>query len=134
MLEDPTCEWVNSLASVAQLNHIFLQADEELRMFAEDLREFYHAFIISDQRVLRNALACEVRPDQVAHLQCFRQELWQADRLIPCLATMAMGDCHAVSFGQVAHLSVILRTGAVSLDDFLMLKSRRHGKLGQLAS
>ena len=69
-----------------------------------------------------------VRPNQVAHLQCFRQELWQAGRLIPCLATMAMGDCHAVSFGQVSHLSVILRSGAVSLDDFLMLKSRPSRK------
>ena len=84
-------------------------------MFAEDLREFYHAFVISTQRVRRNALACEVRPGQVSHLKCFQKKHWNEERLIPCLNTMAMGDCHAVSFGQVSHLAVLLRTGAVSL-------------------
>lgn len=128
LLEDPACDWIGSLGSVAQLNHLFIKPEEELRMFAEDLREFYHAFVISAQRVRRNALACEVRPEQVSHLECFQQKHWKEERLIPCLNTMAMGDCHAVSFGQVSHLAVLLRTGAVSLDDFLMLRARPSRK------
>ena len=78
--------------------------------------------------MLRNALACQVDPREVAHLDCFRDELWGQGPLVPCLGTMAMGDCHAVSFGQISHLSVLLRSGAVCLDDFLMLHSRPSRK------
>ncbi len=128
MLEDPSCPWIRTLASVSQLNHLFMKDDEEMRLFAEDLREFYHAFLIAPQRVLRNALACQVDPREVSHLGCFHDGLWGQGSLVPCLGTMAMGDCHAVSFGQIAHLSVLLRSGAVSLDDFLMLHSRPSRK------
>ena len=128
MLEDPSCPWIRTLASVSQLNHLFMEDDEEMRLFAEDLREFYHAFLIAPQRVLRNALACQVDPREVSHLGCFHDGLWGQGSLVPCLGTMAMGDCHAVSFGQIAHLSVLLRSGAVSLDDFLMLHSRPSRK------
>ena len=37
---------------------------------------------------------------------------------------MAMGDTNAVAFGQCAHLSVVLRTDAFELEDFLRLKQR----------
>ena len=29
--------------------------------------------------------------------------------MTPCLNTLAMGDTHAVNFGQMAHLAVVLR-------------------------
>lgn len=124
MLEDPECPWIRTLASVSQLLHLFLEEQEELRLFAEDLREFYHAFEITQQRVLRNSLACQVEPGEVSHLSCFHQGLWGKGPLVPCLGTMAMGDCHAVSFGQLSHLAVLLRTEVIHLDDFLMLHSR----------
>ena len=124
MLEDAASPWINTLASVSQLEHVFLEEDQEMRLFAEDLREFYHAFIISEQRTRRNALACEVTPEQVAHFRCFDESLRGETTLVPCLSTMAMGDCHAVTMGQVSHLAVLLRTGAVRLDDFIMLHSR----------
>ena len=124
MLEDPECPWIRTLASVSQLLHLFIEDQEELRLFAEDLREFYHAFVITPQRLLRNALACQVEPGEVSHLGCFHRGLWGKGPLVPCLGTMAMGDCHAVSFGQLSHLSVLLRTEAIRLDDFLMLHSR----------
>ena len=50
------------------------------------------------------------------------------DHLVPCLATMAMGDTNAVAFGQCAHLSVILRTNVFELEDFLTLKQRPNRK------
>ena len=128
MLEDATCSWINSLASVSQLDHVFLRTDQEMRMFAEDLREFYHAFLISEQRTRRNALACEVRPEQVSHFKCFKEELRSEKFLVPCLGTMAMGDCQAVTMGQVSHLAVLLRTRALDLDDFIMLHCRPSRK------
>ena len=51
-LEDPEKRWIRSLASVSQLLHFFVEPYEEIRTFAEDLREFYHAFLISPQRTL----------------------------------------------------------------------------------
>lgn len=128
LLEDAACPWINTLASVSQLEHVFLKDEEEMRLFAEDLREFYHAFLISEQRTRRNALACEVRPEQVAHFRCFREAFRGEKALVPCLGTMAMGDCHAVTMGQVSHLAVLLRTRAVCLDDFIMLHSRPSRK------
>ena len=83
--------------------HLFLQPDEVARMFSEDIREFYHAFCISPQRLRRNALAMEVRPQQVSHLRCFQPWMWKFEKLVPCLGTMAMGDCRAVTYGQTAH-------------------------------
>ena len=120
--------WVYSLGSTCQLNHIHLKEDEILLIHAEDLREFYHCFLVSEQRCRRNGLQMKVKPEEVQHLQCF--EAWMAaeDYLVPCLATTAMGDTNAVAFGQCAHLSVILRTNVFELEDFLTLKQRPNRK------
>lgn len=120
--------WIHSLGSVSQFSHFFLQPDEVARMFSEDIREFYHAFCISPQRLRRNALAMEVRPQQVSHLRCFRPWMWKFGKLVPCLGTMAMGDCRAVTYGQTAHLSCLLRSPKLSLSDFVTLKGRPSRK------
>ena len=122
LLEHPEKRWIKSLGSMAQFSHIFLRPEEEARLFAEDLREFYHAFIISKERQRRNALKIQVTPSSVAHLSCFRDHLRQHPVLIPCLDTMAMGDLNAVSYGQTSHLAVLLSTDVVHLADFLALK------------
>ena len=75
LLEHPEKRWIKSLGSMAQFSHIFLRPEEEARLFAEDLREFYHAFIISKERQRRNALKIQVTPSSVAHLSCFRDHL-----------------------------------------------------------
>ena len=69
-----------------------------------------------------------VTPKQGEHLGCFREELRKHSRLVPCLATLAMGDLNAVAFGQAAHLAVILRGSSLRLSDFMALKLRpsRH--------
>lgn len=65
-----------------------------------------------------------VTPKQVEDLGCFREELRKHSRLVPCLATLAMGDLNAVAFGQAAHLAVILRGSSLRLSDFVALKLR----------
>ena len=116
--------WIYSLGSTAQLNHFFLEEDEELILHCEDLREYYHCFRVSQQRIARNALKMVVTPKQVEGLQCFSEEMRQHRRLVPCLATLAMGDLNAVAFGQAAHLAVILRGSRLRLSDFIALKLR----------
>eukprot|EP00438_Fugacium_kawagutii_P032685 Skav221346 [mRNA] locus=scaffold1845:125657:130120:- [translate_table: standard] len=117
-------DWIGSLGSVAQFNHWFLRDDESAVVFSEDIREYYHAFLISPQRVRRNALALEVAPHEISHLDCFEPWMWKCKRLVPCLATMAMGDCRAVTYGQVAHLSCLLRCPELTLDSFITLRGR----------
>ena len=124
LLEDNSDPWLGSLGSLCQLNHFFLESNEEARLWCEDLREFYHAFTISEQRVQRNALQLHFRPTEVQHLSCFREAFWKEEKLVPCLATMAMGDCRAVGFGQTAHLGVLLQETSLSLDDFICLRQR----------
>ncbi len=116
--------WIYSLGSTGQLNHLFLDEDEELFLHCEDLREYYHCFRVSRQRVARNALKMAVTPKQVEKLKCFREELRKHSKLVPCLATLAMGDLNAVAFGQAAHLAVILRGSRLQLSDFMALKLR----------
>lgn len=123
-LERTEERWIRSLASTQQLQHYFVEEHETVYLFAEDLREFYHSFKVTGQRLRRNALECRVRPWEVRHLGCFESWMEAEDYLYPSLATMAMGDCNAVSYGQASHLGVILQSGAFSLSDFITLTGR----------
>lgn len=116
--------WIASLGSVSQFNRWFLEDDEQAVVFSEDIREYYHAFRISPQRLQRNALALEIHPHEISHLECFESWMWKCKRLVPCLDTMAMGDCRAVPYGQVAHLSCLLRCPDLNLDSFISLRGR----------
>lgn len=126
--EEAEKRWIQSLGAVSQLSHVFLSSSEVLLLHAEDLRDFYHAFQVSEQRTARNALKMLVRPSQVEHLSCFEDKMRQEALLVPCLATLAMGDLNAVAFGQTSHLAVILRTQELKVADFLGLKMRPSRK------
>lgn len=128
LCEQSEQRWVFSLGSLQQLQHLFLSPDQVLLMHCEDLREFYHAFKIGEQRRERNALKARLKPRELCHLKCFRSDLWKEEWLVPALDTMAMGDTNSVAFGQVAHLSLLLRTNEFELSDFLGLKVRPSRK------
>ena len=116
--------WLRSMASVEQLQWIELKETEELRVSAEDLREYYHCFRIEEQRIRRNGLALKFRPSELRHLSCYEPSLERADFVRPCLRTLAMGDSCAVGIGQESHLSVLLRTGAVRVEQLVTLSGR----------
>ena len=120
--------WIYSLGSLQQFQHFFLQPEEDARLYAEDLREFYHCFQIGRQRRLRNALAGEYRPGEVQHLAAFRESLKHCRRVVACLDTLAMGDTNAVAYGQVSHLSLLLRVKGLTLEDFASLRLRPSRK------
>ena len=120
--------WIYSLGSLQQFLHVFLAPHEHLEINAEDLREFYHAFVVGAQRQERNILQGSYKPDQVRHLKSFRPELEAAKEIVAALNTLAMGDTNAVAYGQVAHLALLLRTGHFGLEDFITLKNRPSRK------
>lgn len=123
-LEQSEQRWIKSLAGLHQLQHFFLRENECLYLFAEDLREFYHAFVISEERILRNALKMSFRPWELKAVECFSHRLLREKSVTPCLKTMAMGDTNAVAFGQASHLGVLLQSGALELDHFITLLGR----------
>ena len=123
-LEKPENRWIRSLASTQQLQHFFTQPGEQVMLFAEDLREFYHAFKISKQRVVRNCLEMPVSPAEICHLRCFEDWMDEHEALYPALNTMAMGDCNAVAYGQASHLGVVLQSQALELGDIITLTGR----------
>ena len=82
-----------------------------------------HAFVISEQRQQRNALALTFSRAELACLSCCSRGAAR-QIMVPCLNTLAMGDSHAVNFGQTSHLAVVLRQGALRLRDFVTLKGR----------
>ena len=92
LCEDSEDRWIHSLASVHQFLHVFLRPEQDLLMHCEDLREFYHAFVIGDQRRVRNCLKTCFRPSQLRHLKCFQPSLNKEEWIVPSLNTMAMGD------------------------------------------
>ena len=125
--------WIYTMGTLQQLQHVFLQKDEDLYLHAEDLCEFYHAFIIGRQRQERNILKAYFKPSEVSHLRAYTEELAEEQFVGASLDTLAMGDTNAVAFGQTSHLSVLLRTGQFELEDFFGLKmrpSRKRWKAG----
>ena len=130
LCETAETRWIKSLGSLAQLHHVFLEPDKQLLVHTEDLREYYHAFVIPFQRQQRNAFKAVYKASELRHLRCYTEELEEEEWVVPALATMAMGDLNSVAFGQTAHLAVILRNSTLELDDFLTLQGRpKRGEL-----
>ena len=82
------------------------------------------SIIVGEQRQKRNVLAGEYTAEELQHLECFTEELRGARRIVGALKTLAMGDTNAVAYGQVSHLSLLIRTGVFSLKDFMSLRMR----------
>ena len=65
-LECSESRWIRSLGTLEQIQFMFLPDTCDLEIRAEDLKEFYHAFVVSDVRAGRNALALELSYEDVA--------------------------------------------------------------------
>ena len=115
--------WIQSLGSLEQLQHLYVPPTHNLEIFCEDLREFYHAFLVSQDRCHRNALAMTLTRSEAHSLACCSRGSAK-ELLTPCLQTLAMGDSHAVGFGQTSHLAVVLRCSELRLRDFVTLRGR----------
>ena len=123
LAEVTEARWIRSLGTLEQFQFIYLPEDCDFEIHTEDLKEFYHSFLVGEQRAKRNVFALELSFEDVRHLSACSRSL-RGHTIIPSLNTMAMGDLNAVAYGQTSHLSVILRTGALRLRDFVTLQGR----------
>ena len=73
--------WVFTMGAASQLNFVYLEDQDIMLIHAEDLKDFYHAFVVGESRVLRNCFKMKVRPREVEHLQCYRPEMASEDWL-----------------------------------------------------
>ena len=110
-LEIPLQRWIRSLASAESLVQICLGENEEIRCSGNDVRDYYHMFSVSPERCRRNILVGALEPSTVRHLNCYRSEFDSAVALWGALATLAMGDSHAVEVAQTCHVGLSLSAG-----------------------
>ena len=125
ILEEPALnDYTQTLGAVQALLQVELLPDQQMIFHGDDLRDYYYCFCVTKERVNRNCMRFPLAPRDVAHLSCFSEKLLEHKTVYPCLATMAMGDLHAVEFGQAAHVLLALDCRATSLEELLTVRGR----------
>ena len=122
--ESSTGRWLRTMATAASLLNLTLAPDEDLYMGGEDLRDFYYYFQVPAARARRNFLAGSLPVSAARAYTGFELAEPGHDRYYPALNTLAMGDKNAVSYGQTAHLSLMMTYSDVSLSELISLDSR----------
>lgn len=100
---------------------ICLGDNEVIRCSGNDVRDYYHMFAVSEERCRRNILVGPLDPSELRHLRCYRSEFDEATALWGALATLAMGDSHAVEVAQTCHVGLALAAGATDGTNLLNL-------------
>ena len=72
--------WIRSLGALEQFQFIFLPPESDFEIYTEDLKEFYHAFVVSEQRARRNGLALELDYQDVLQLSARSIGLFEGTR------------------------------------------------------
>ncbi|CAE7720841.1 unnamed protein product, partial [Symbiodinium necroappetens] len=124
LLEAATGRWIRTLAAAPSLLSLSLEPGEELVMAGEDLKDYYYYFWTPTTRFPRNVLAGAL-PESVARAYAgFEFAEAGHGRYYAALNTLAMGDRNAVTYGQTAHLSILLSCTDISLNELITLDSR----------
>ena len=124
MRESATGRWLRTMATAASLLSLHLAPDEDLYMGGEELRDFYYYFVIPPARVRRNVLAGPLPLEAARAYSGFESAERGHAKYFPALNTLAMGDKNAVSYGQTAHVSLLMSHSDVALSELLTLDSR----------
>ncbi|CAE7637381.1 unnamed protein product, partial [Symbiodinium necroappetens] len=105
-----TCDnrWLIMMPTAASLLGFELEGCEVCTFSGADVREFYHNFLVSDQRSSLYTFVGSFSPADLACLKSFTPDLFQHSHVCASLRTMAMGDVNSVSFGQASHIGLLL--------------------------
>ena len=90
---------------------IVLGDGEHIEIDASDLECFYYTCRVSKARAARNVFGRPLPASLFADFACFDPAL--RGKVVPALATLAMGDRNACDFAQAGHREVLLRSGAL---------------------
>ena len=87
-------------------------------LFGDDLRDFYPSFDAPPARAVTNALALEVSPAEVKGTRALRRFAGQPPALlVPCAASLVMGDLNAVDWATAAHREILESAGALPREE-----------------
>jgi len=127
-------KWIKFLGSTTVLQQMSLEDDQVLLLYLNDIRDYYYQFIVSENRAIRNALACRLSDEEARQFQAYPQDQASPDThartsghssqpqsWFPALATMAMGDTNSTEFGQCGHLAIGASVDAMRDDEMLTL-------------
>ena len=123
-LESSTGRWIRTMATAASLLNLSLDPTEELVMAGEDLKDYYYFFQAPPARLLRNVITGKLPRDVAATYTGFSHAEDGHAFYYAALNTLPMGDLNAVSYGQTAHMSLLLTHTNVVLEELLTLDSR----------
>ena len=116
--------WLSTLGSHTVLLDLVLRPSELLLASGEDIRDYYYNFEISPSRARQYILIGDFKPEEVSHFSSFEPRFWASSRVVVGLKTLAMGDVNAVSFGQAAHVGLVLASGAAGIGNLLTYRGR----------
>ena len=97
--------YTKKLAPGALISLLSLEPHQSLRYNADDLSDFYYTFKVSPARAKRNAIGVPLFRSELQDLTCCPKDL--SGPFYPALATLAMGDNHAVEIAQCSHHSLL---------------------------
>lgn len=125
MLESALNSYTQTMASFVPLLDVFLRPGNRLVAAGGDMKDFYYYYKISDERALRNAIACEFRVDEVKEFMAYKNMASPplSGLVIPALDTMAMGDFNTVEVGQQSHV-LLASTLGLKLQDLIALRGK----------
>ena len=102
-----------TLAPGSMFSLIALAPDEALRLSSDDLREYYHTFIVSRARAKRNCIGLAFSASELSGFRAFDPSEHAGRPLYLALRTLAMGDSLAVELAQESHLRLLESVGAM---------------------
>ena len=120
-LECGSSAWVGSMASSMNLLDLQLRPEHSCMVSGTDLRDFYYAFKIGPERLIRNTLIGPVEPSKLKGFRCYDSTLEDAGPVFLSLNSLAMGDSHAVEIAQVAHLSLLVQSGVIRKEELITM-------------
>ncbi|CAE7806062.1 fpr1A [Symbiodinium sp. CCMP2592] len=116
--------WLVLMPTSAALLGIELEEAEVATFSGADIKEFYHNFLVSEQRASLYTFQGTFAPADLACLRSFEAKLLKCSRVAASLRTMAMGDINSVSFGQASHIGLMLAFGVIGPEKLLTLRGR----------
>lgn len=114
--------FTKKLAPGALIALLSLEHHQVLRYNADDLSDFYYTFKVSPARAKRNAIGVPLFASDIKDLS--RVPSGELGPFYPALATLAMGDNHAVEIAQCSHHS-LLQIEAGCMNDCETLEYRK---------
>ena len=124
MTQATDADWLATMATANNLLSLELLPEEDLWITGADVRDYYHNFLISQDRSYLYRFVGTYAPRELSHFRCFQPELLQCAAISASLNTMAMGDANSVSFGQAAHVGLMLAARVVPASALLCLRGR----------